>query len=169
MPRRTAALTLLTSAGVEFRVHEYRHDPAAASCGEEAVERLGLEAARVFKTLVAEVPGPRRPELVVGIVPVSGRLSLKALATALGAKKAELADPQAAERSTGYLVGGISPLAQRHRLRTVLDSSALQHATIYVSAGRRGHQVELAPTDLVRLTSAQAAPISSPRYPARGE
>lgn len=151
----TPATVALTAAGVPFTVHAYDHDPAAASYGGEAAEALGAAPERVFKTLVAEVDGA----LTVGVVPVAGQLDLKALAAAVGGKRAAMADPAAAERSSGYVRGGISPLGQRRPLRTVLDASALDHPTVYVSAGRRGLEVELAPTDLMRLTSAVSAQI----------
>ncbi|MFC9326910.1 Cys-tRNA(Pro) deacylase [Kitasatospora sp. NPDC057015] len=151
----TPATVALENAGVPFTVHAYEHDPAAESYGGEAAELLGIPSARVFKTLVAEVDGT----LTVGVVPVSGRLDLKALAAAVGGKRAAMADPAAAERSSGYVLGGISPLGQRRPLRTVLDDSVLDHPTVYVSAGRRGLEVELAPADLVALTDARTAPI----------
>ncbi|MGW6456932.1 Cys-tRNA(Pro) deacylase [Streptomyces sp. NPDC055078] len=154
-PGGTPATVALTSAGTEFTVHTYEHDPASVSYGEEAAEALGVSPDRVFKTLVAEVDG----ELTVAVVPVAGRLDLKALAAAVGGKRAAMADPAAAERTTGYVRGGISPLGQRKRLPTVLDSSALAHPTICVSAGRRGLEIELAPADLVDLTAAVLAPI----------
>ena len=142
---------LLTRAGVAFAVHEYRHDPRAASYGLEAVEKLGLDAARVFKTLVADVDGA----LTVAVVPVEAQLDLRALG-----KRARMADASAAERATGYVAGGISPLGQRRALPTVVDASALDHETIHVSAGRRGLELELAPADLVELTGARVAPIA---------
>ncbi|MEU2627119.1 Cys-tRNA(Pro) deacylase [Kitasatospora sp. NPDC007106] len=151
----TPATVALEAAGVAYTVHAYDHDPAAASYGGEAAEVLGIPAGRVFKTLVADVDGT----LTVGIVPVSGQLDLKALAAAVGGKRAAMADPAAAERSSGYVLGGISPLGQRRPLRTVLDDSALGHPTVFVSAGRRGLEVELAPADLVSLTGARTAPI----------
>jgi len=151
----TPATVALEAAGVPFTVHAYEHDPAAASYGGEAAAVLGIPAARVFKTLVAEVDGT----LTVGVVPVSGQLDLKALAAAVGGKRAAMADPAAAERSSGYVLGGISPLGQRRALRTVLDASALDHPTVYVSAGRRGLEVELSPTDLITLTKARTATI----------
>ncbi|MFG3286448.1 Cys-tRNA(Pro) deacylase [Streptomyces sp. NPDC048111] len=151
----TPATVALTAAGTAFTVHAYEHDPAAASYGEEAAQALGVSAERVFKTLVADVDG----ELTVAVVPVAGSLDLKALASAVGGKRAAMADPAAAERTTGYVRGGISPLGQRKRLRTVLDDSASAHATICVSAGRRGLEVELAPADLAALTGALLAPI----------
>ncbi|WP_329017364.1 Cys-tRNA(Pro) deacylase [Streptomyces sp. NBC_00690] len=151
----TPATVALTAAGAEFVVHAYDHDPAAASYGEEAARVMGVSPNRVFKTLVAEVDG----ELTVAVVPVAGQLDLKALAAAVGGKRAAMADPAAAERTTGYVRGGISPLGQRRRLRTVLDASASTHPTICVSAGRRGLEVELAPAALAELTSAVLAPI----------
>jgi Cys-tRNA(Pro)/Cys-tRNA(Cys) deacylase len=152
----TPATVALTQAGVTFTAHAYEHDPAAASYGLEAAEVLGVDAARVLKTLVASVDG----RLTVAVVPVVGQLDLKALATALGAKRAEMADASSAERSSGYVRGGISPLGQRKQLPTVVDESALAFETVYVSGGRRGFDVELAPNDLIRLTAATVAAIS---------
>lgn len=151
----TPATVALTAAGADYTVHAYEHDPAHPSYGEEAAQAMGVSPDRVFKTLVAEVDG----ELTVAVVPVAGTLNLKALATAVSGKRAVMADPAAAERTTGYVRGGISPLGQRKKLRTVLDDSASSHATICVSAGRRGLEVELAPDDLARLTAAVLAPI----------
>ncbi|MFD3536834.1 Cys-tRNA(Pro) deacylase [Streptomyces sp. NPDC058664] len=151
----TPATVALTAAGTAFTLHAYEHDPASPSYGEEAAEALGVSPDRVFKTLVADVDG----ELTVAVVPVAGQLDLKALASAVGGKRAAMADPAAAERTTGYVRGGISPLGQRKRLRTVLDASASDHASICVSAGRRGLEVELSPTDLAALTAAVVAPI----------
>ena len=153
----TPAVEAVRAAGVPFEILEYRHDPAAEAYGVEAAEALGLPPERVFKTLVAKLDGRT---LAVAMVPVADRLDLKALAAALGARRAELAMPAEAERATGYVVGGISPLGQRRRLACVLDGSALTHATVYVSAGRRGVQIALAPADLVRLTGAQVATIA---------
>jgi Cys-tRNA(Pro)/Cys-tRNA(Cys) deacylase len=147
---------VLADAGVEHQVHPYAHDPAARSYGLEAATALGVEASRVFKTLVADVDGA----LCVGIVPVDRSLDLKALAAAVGGKRAAMAERAAAERATGYVLGGISPLGQRRRLRTVLDGSAFEHATVLVSGGRRGLDVELAPADLARLTAATSAAIA---------
>ncbi|MBB1242867.1 Cys-tRNA(Pro) deacylase, partial [Streptomyces durbertensis] len=130
----TPATVALTRAGAEFTVHSYEHDPAAASYGQEAAELMGVEPERVFKTLVAEVDGA----LTVAVVPVAGTLDLKALAAAVGGKRAVMADPAAAERTTGYVRGGISPLGQRKRLPTVVDASAAAFETVCVSAGRRG-------------------------------
>lgn len=151
----TPATVALTTAGTAFTVHSYEHDPAHSSYGEEAAEAMGVSPDRVFKTLVADVDGA----LVVGVVPVAGQLDLKALAAAVGGKRATMADPALAERTTGYVRGGISPLGQRKKLRTVIDSSAEKHDTICVSAGRRGLEVELAPGDLAALTGAVLAPV----------
>jgi Cys-tRNA(Pro)/Cys-tRNA(Cys) deacylase len=147
----TPAIAAATRAGVAFSVHEYEHDPRAASYGLEAVEKLALDPARVFKTLVADVDGT----LTVAVVPVEAQLDLRALG-----KRARMADAGAAERATGYVAGGISPLGQRRALPTVVDASALRHETIHVSAGRRGLELELAPGDLVELTGARVAPIA---------
>ncbi|ONK15052.1 Cys-tRNA(Pro) deacylase [Streptomyces sp. MP131-18] len=152
----TPATVAATRAGIAFRVHAYAHDPAAASYGEEAAEALGTDPRRVLKTLVAEVDGA----LTVAVVPVSASLGLKALAAAVGGKRAAMADPAAAERTTGYVRGGISPLGQRKRLPTVIDSSAAGHETVFVSAGRRGLEIELSPADLVTLTGARTALIA---------
>ncbi|GHD97846.1 Cys-tRNA(Pro) deacylase [Streptomyces alanosinicus] len=151
----TPATVALTTAGMDFTVHSYDHDPSHPSYGEEAAEAMGVSPDRVFKTLVADVDGA----LTVAVVPVSGSLDLKALAAAVGGKRATMADPALAERTTGYVRGGISPLGQRKRLPTVLDDSAKAHGTICLSAGRRGLEVELSPGDLAQLTSAVLAPI----------
>ncbi|WP_329262747.1 Cys-tRNA(Pro) deacylase [Streptomyces pseudovenezuelae] len=155
-PGGTPATVALTTAGVSFTVHAYDHDPAHPSYGEEAAEAMGVAPDRVFKTLVADVDGT----LTVAVVPVAGSLDLKALATAVGGKRAAMADPTLAERTTGYVRGGISPLGQRKKLRTVLDASASDHDTICVSAGRRGLEMEVAPKDLADLTNAVLAPIA---------
>lgn len=152
----TPATVALTAAGAEFALRAYAHDPAAESYGEEAAEALGVDPGQVFKTLVAEVDGA----LTVAVVPVSGSLDLKALAAAVRGKRAVMADPARAERATGYVRGGISPLGQRKRLPTVIDGSAARYATVCVSAGRRGLEVELAPADLAALTEAVLAPIA---------
>ncbi|WP_182526369.1 Cys-tRNA(Pro) deacylase [Nocardioides dongkuii] len=152
----TPATVALAAAGIEHTVHPYEHDPRAESYGLEAAQALGVDPTRVLKTLMASVDG----RLAVAVVPVAGRLDLKALARALGGSRAVLADPAAAERATGYVVGGISPVGQRRAHPTVLDASALDHPTVYVSAGRRGLDVELAPADLVALTGATVAPVS---------
>ncbi|MGH8836335.1 MAG: Cys-tRNA(Pro) deacylase [Actinomycetes bacterium] len=151
----TPATVALVRAGVRFTLHPYDHDPAAPSYGREAAEALGVTPDRVFKTLVADVDGT----LTAAVVPVSGRLDLKALATAVGGKRAGMADPARAERTTGYVLGGISPLGQRTRLPTVVDASALGFPTVLVSAGRRGLDLELGIDDLLRLTRATVAPI----------
>lgn len=151
----TPAVQALERAGVAHTLHPYEHDPRASSYGLEAAELLGVDLARVFKTLVADADG----RLVVAVVPVSGSLDLKALARAVEVRKATMADPAVAERATGYVVGGISPLGQKRPLPTVVDASALDHETILVSAGRRGLDVELAPADLLTLTSAVTAAI----------
>ena len=151
----TPATSALTAAGVAFTVHEYPHDPRAESYGTEAAEAMGIDPGRVFKTLFVDLDGA----LVVGVVPVVGQLDLKAIARALEGRKAVMADPRAAERATGYVVGGISPLGQRKAHPTVVDDSALAHATVFVSAGRGGVEVELSPGGVVRLTAARVAPI----------
>lgn len=155
-PEATPALGAVRRAGVEHRVHRYEHDPRATSYGLEAADALGVEPARIFKTLLADVDG----ELAVGVVPVTAQLDLKALAATLGHKRAQMADPQRAEKATGYVLGGISPLGQRRRLRTAIDASVLEWDTVHVSAGRRGLEVELAPADLVRLTAATLGPLA---------
>ncbi len=151
----TPATALLVKHGVTHQVHSYDHG-AGQAYGPEAAERLGLEPERVFKTLVAEVDGA----LTVGVVPVSATLDLKALAGAVGGKRARMADVTAAERATGYVAGGISPLGQRKRLTTVIDVSARQWETVFCSGGRRGLEIELTPTDLVRMCGATVAPIA---------
>jgi Cys-tRNA(Pro)/Cys-tRNA(Cys) deacylase len=155
--RGTPATALLDRLGIAHSVHEYPHDPRHASYGLEAAQALGVAPERVFKTLVAEVDGA----LTVGVVPVAGQLDLKALAAAVGGKKAAMASATAAERATGYVTGGISPMGQRKRLPVVVDSSATGLPTVYCSAGRRGLEIELAPADLVRATGATVAPIAA--------
>lgn len=144
----TPATVALTAAGIPFAPRVYEHDPATQNYGLEAAAALGVEPERVFKTLLAEADG----RLVVGIVPVNGMLDLKALAAAVDAKKAVMADPALAERKTGYVVGGISPIGQKTTLPTVLDESAELFETVLVSGGRRGFDLELAPADLLRVT-----------------
>lgn len=156
--RGTPATALLTRLGIPHTVHVYVHDPRHGSYGLEAGEALGIPPARVFKTLVAEVDGT----LMVGVLPVASQLDLKALAAAAGGKKASLAEVSVAERVTGYVAGGISPLGLRRRLAVVIDSAALDFATICCSGGRRGLEIELAPGDLVRAANATVAPISRP-------
>jgi Cys-tRNA(Pro)/Cys-tRNA(Cys) deacylase len=155
----TPATVALTRAGIRFTALAYEHDPRAAAYGLEAAEKLGIEPERVFKTLLASVDG----SLAVGIVPVADQLDLKALAAALGGKRAEMADPSLAERKTGYVVGGISPIGQKVALPTVLDETAILHETILVSGGRRGLDLELAPDDLLAVTNGRYAPIARPR------
>jgi Cys-tRNA(Pro)/Cys-tRNA(Cys) deacylase len=156
----TPAIRAAEAAGVAFTVYEYEHDPDADSFGLEAAEKLGVPPERMFKTLVARLDGK---ELVVALVPVAERLDVKKLAAAAGAKKADLAEPAAAERATGYVVGGISPLGGRRKLRTIIDASILGQQRVFVSAGRRGLQIELEAQDLVRLTGAATAAISVAR------
>lgn len=156
----TPATLALRRAGVEFTAHPYEHDPRSGSYGIEAAEALGVAPERVFKTLLATLDG----DLVVAVVPVSGQLDLKALARSLEGSKAAMADTAAAERTTGYVVGGISPVGQKRSLRTVLDASALDHPTIFVSGGRRGLDVELSPADLVLMTSAVVESIGRPGH-----
>ena len=152
----TPATVALTRAGIEFTVHAYDHDPRATSFGEEAAAALGLTTDEVFKTLLAMVDG----EPVVGIVPVVGALDLKALASAAGGRRAEMADPTVAQRLTGYVLGGISPIGQKRALPTFLDESAVLLDTVYVSGGRRGLDIGLAPDDLLAVTGGQYAAIA---------
>ncbi|MBV0932640.1 Cys-tRNA(Pro) deacylase [Marinobacterium weihaiense] len=153
----TPAINLVRKAKVEHRIHEYQHDAAAESYGLEAVEKLGLAAEQVFKTLVVSLDGKT---LAIGVVPVAGKLNLKQIAKAAGAKKASMADPAEVERTTGYVLGGVSPLGQKKRLATFIDASAEQFDTLHVSAGRRGLEIELAPADLARLTGGRFAAIA---------
>lgn len=157
----TPAVTVAEKAGVAFTLHRYAHDPDAPSFGTEAAEKLNLPAERVFKTLIAATTVAGRETLAVAVVPVSRQLDLKRLAAALGGKKAAMADAAEAQRATGYLVGGISPLGQKRRLPAVLDESAMGFPTVFVSAGRRGLEIELAPADLKRLTGAVVAPVAT--------
>jgi Cys-tRNA(Pro)/Cys-tRNA(Cys) deacylase len=160
--RGTTATVALERAGIPFTVHEYAHDPRSASYGLEASQALGVPPERVFKTLITEVDG----RLVAGVVPVQGQLDLKALAAAVGGKRAAMAEVAAAERATGYVAGGISPVGQRRRLPVVLDASAMTFGSVFCSGGRRGLEIELAPADLVRATDATVARIgSAPRPP----
>ncbi|ERK70856.1 Cys-tRNA(Pro) deacylase [Leifsonia aquatica] len=152
----TPATVALTVAGLPFSLHPYEHDPAAASYGLEAAEALGVEPDRVFKTLLADT----ELGLVVGVVPVTGLLDLKALAAAVGAKRAGMADPALAERRTGYVVGGISPIGQKTRHVTVVDETAQLFETVFVSGGKRGLDIELAPDDLLRATEGTYAAIA---------
>jgi Cys-tRNA(Pro)/Cys-tRNA(Cys) deacylase len=154
----TPAVNALARAGIAFELREYAHDPRAASYGLEAADALGIDPARVYKTLLAQLDAH---ELVVAIVPVSTTLNLKALATAAGGKRAQMAKPADAQRATGYVLGGISPFGQKKRLRTVIDDSVRALATVHVSGGRRGLEIALAPADLIAATGAIAAPIAS--------
>jgi Cys-tRNA(Pro)/Cys-tRNA(Cys) deacylase len=157
MATGTPATNLLTSKGVDFKAHEYSHDPNSTSFGLEAAEKLGVDPNRVFKTLIANVDD----SCAVAIVPVNQQVSLKSLARTLGAKRAVMADPAQAARLTGYVVGGISPLGQKRLLLTVIDQSAKELETILVSGGRRGFDIELSPQDLADLLSAIFADIAS--------
>lgn len=151
----TPATTALIRLGIDHTLLPYHHDPTSTAFGDEAVAALGRSADEVFKTLVADLDG----KLVVGVVPVSHQLDLKALAAALGGKKAAMAAVADAERSSGYVAGGISPLGQKRALPTVVDASARDHERVLVSAGKRGLQIELAPDDLIRATGAIVATI----------
>ncbi|MGB2109323.1 MAG: Cys-tRNA(Pro) deacylase [Marinobacter vinifirmus] len=152
----TPGILAAQRAKVAFTVHEYEHDPAAESYGNEAVEKTGANPDQVFKTLVVSLDGK---DLAVAVVPVSAMLSLKLIARAAGAKKAAMADKQLVQRTTGYVLGGVSPLGQKKRLKTFIDDSARNFATLFVSAGKRGLEIELAPDDLARLTGATFAPL----------
>ena len=156
----TPAINAAKKGKVKYNIHEYSHDPAAASYGEEAAEALGLEYGRVFKTLLVAMNGDNR-KLAVAVVPVSGQLDLKAMAAALKAKKVAMANPGDAERATGYVVGGISPLGQKKRLPMVIDSSAELLTNLYVSGGKRGLEIKLTPQHLSQLCSATFAPITN--------
>jgi Cys-tRNA(Pro)/Cys-tRNA(Cys) deacylase len=153
----TPAIDAARKAGIAFKIHSYRHDPSAKSYGEEVAAALGLDPERVFKTLIATAEAPA--QMAVAVIPIVKRLDLKALATVLAVKKMALAEETDAERATGYVIGGISPLGQRKRLPLVLDASALAYATIYVSAGRRGLEIELAPVDLLKLSEGKTGAI----------
>ena len=150
----TPAINLAKKKKIAHQIHEYTHDADSESYGLEAAEKMGVDVASVFKTLVVQLDGK---ELAVGILPVSDLLSMKLIAKAAGAKKAVMATPADVERSTGYVLGGVSPLGQKKRLKTVLDASAEQLSTIYVSAGRRGLEIELSPDDLLKLVGGSLA------------
>ncbi|TKV29567.1 Cys-tRNA(Pro) deacylase [Arthrobacter sp. NamB2] len=154
----TPAVAALTAAGIPFVARPYVHDDGAPSYGLEAAAALGVEQERVFKTLMTSVDG----SLVAAVVPVNGSLDLKALAHSLGARKATMADPAVAQRRTGYVLGGISPIGQRQPSPVVLDESAHAQSTIFVSGGRRGLDIELAPADLIAATQALTAAIAGP-------
>jgi Cys-tRNA(Pro)/Cys-tRNA(Cys) deacylase len=153
----TPAILAARKAKIAHQVHEYDHDPASDSYGVEAAEKLGLPESRVFKTLVVSLDNRA---LAVGVVPVSSMLNMKAMAKAVGAKKAAMAQPADVERATGYVLGGVSPLGQKKRLKTIIDASAQSFPTIYVSAGRRGLQIELNPEDLKQLAGGSFAEVS---------
>ena len=155
----TPATVALQRAGIHFTAHAYPHDAAVTGYGLEAADKLGLDPERVFKTLLADADG----SLVVAVVPVSGQLDLKALAAAVGAKKAVMADPKVAERKTGYVLGGISPIGQKARHTTVLDETAELYDTVFVSGGRRGFDLELSPADLITVTGATVTAIARNR------
>lgn len=152
----TPGINVAKKAKIAHKIHEYAHDSASESYGLEAAEKLGVSPDRVFKTLVVNLDGK---DMAVGVLPVSAMLSMKLIAKALGAKKALMALPADVERSTGYVLGGVSPLGQKKRLKTIIDASAKNHATIYISAGRRGLEIELSPEDLARLVGATFAEI----------
>ncbi|MEX2476551.1 Cys-tRNA(Pro) deacylase [Marinobacter sp.] len=154
----TPGVNAATKARINHKIHEYPHDPASQSYGTEAAEKMGVEPARVFKTLVVAIDGKT---LAVGVVPVTVMLNLKQIARAAGGKKATMANIQDVERSTGYVLGGVSPLGQKKRLATFIDTSAQQFDTLYVSAGRRGLEIELSPQDLATLTAAKFAPLQA--------
>ena len=156
----TPAINEVKKHKVSHKVHEYSHDDASESYGLETAEKMGVSADRVFKTLVVSIyHSPQHSELAVGIIPVSSLLSMKLIAKAAGAKKAAMADKSDVERSTGYVLGGVSPLGQKKTLKTIVDSSAKNYSTIYVSAGRRGLEIELSPNDLATLTNGEFAAI----------
>jgi len=152
----TPGINVAKKAKITHKVHEYAHDSSSESYGLEAAEKLGVPEGRVFKTLVVSFDNK---ELAVGVIPVSSMLSMKLIAKAAGAKKAKMAEPSEVERSTGYVLGGVSPLGQKKRLKTIIDSSAKHHSTIYISAGRRGLEIELSPDDLIKLVNGDLAEI----------
>jgi Cys-tRNA(Pro)/Cys-tRNA(Cys) deacylase len=156
MTTGTPATVALTAAGISFTAHSYEHDPAHRNFGTEAATVLGLDPERVFKTLVTDVDG----RLVVAVVPVTGTLDLGALASTVGGKRATMADPALAQRKTGYVLGGISPIGQKTKLATVLDETAEFFDTVFVSGGKRGFDLELTPTDLTSITFAVIAAIA---------
>jgi len=158
----TPAIEALKKADIQFSLHEYSHDPQAASYGEEAANCLDVEAQRVFKTLlVSGNQNDNSKELAVAIVPVSHQLDLKAVAKSIKAKKVTMADASAAQNATGYILGGISPLGQKKHLPYTIDSSAIDYETIYVSGGKRGLEIELAPKDLIALCNAKTSDIKA--------
>ena len=152
----TPGINLVKKQKITHTVHEYTHDPDSESYGQEAADKLGVPASRVFKTLVVSLDNKA---LAVAVLPVSGMLSMKQVARAAGAKKATMAAPADVERATGYVLGGVSPLGQKKRLKTIIDVSAADYDTVYISAGRRGLEIELGPDDLKKLTNAVLAEI----------
>ena len=152
----TPAINEAKKQKIQFKIHQYSHNPGHSSYGMEAAESLSINAARVFKTLVLQIDNDK---LAVGIVPVAGKLNMKHLAKAAGGKKAAMANADLVQRATGYVLGGVSPLGQKKKLPTVIDASATNHETIFISGGRRGLEIELSPEDLCRLTSGIFAPI----------
>lgn len=153
----TPGIDTARKAKVSHSIHEYSHDPSSESYGSEAAEKMGVDPRRVFKTLVVSIDGK---ELAVGVVPVTAMLSMKRIAKAAGGKKATMADPAEVQRTTGYVLGGVSPLGQKKRLKTFIDESAAGFDTLFVSAGRRGLEIELAPADLQKLTGARLAALT---------
>ena len=152
----TPGINTAKKAKIFYKVHEYTHDSSNISYGAEAAEKMGVPEERVFKTLLVSLDGK---ELAVGVVPVSSKLNMKLIAKATGAKKAEMAVTSDVERSTGYVLGGVSPLGQKRKLKTLIHSLATQHSTIFISAGRRGLEIELKPSDLERLVNGKFAEI----------
>lgn len=152
----TPCIDSVRKTKIHFNIHEYSHDPSISSYGNEASEKLGVAKEKVFKTLVISLANE---QMVVGVVPVAARISMKLIAKAAGAKKAQMADPSDVERVTGYVLGGVSPLGQKKRLKTFIDSSAERNQTIFVSAGRRGLEIELCPDDLKTLVQGEYAEI----------
>lgn len=148
----TPAINLLKKHKISHKIHRYKHDPGANSYGMEAAEKLAFDPARVFKTLAVELDSKN---LAIAVIPVASKLNMKLIAKAVGAKKAQMADPKMVEKTTGYILGGVSPLGQKKRLQTTIDSSAMTFSTILVSAGRRGLDIEIAPRDLGKMTGAE--------------